>query len=116
MTTDHCDHRKTRSDEPRPTQGKRRRSAEDGFTPLRRSAEHGFTLVELMVVIVIIGLLATIVAINVHAERRQGEGDEGQADIATDRAARSTCTSFERLSIRRRREGLARAGAAARRH
>jgi len=31
----------------------------------RRSAEHGFTLVELLVVIVIIGLLATIVAINV---------------------------------------------------
>ncbi|MGV3771007.1 MAG: type II secretion system protein, partial [Sphingobium phenoxybenzoativorans] len=42
-----------------------RRSAEYGFTPVRRAAEHGFTLVELMVVIVIIGLLATIVAINV---------------------------------------------------
>src|SRR3546814_18709432 len=35
------------------------------FRSLRRSAEHGFTLVELMVVIVIIGLLATIVAVNV---------------------------------------------------
>ena len=39
--------------------------AENGSVPIRRSAEHGFTLVELMVVIVIIGLLATIVVINV---------------------------------------------------
>ena len=36
-------------------------SSEAGFTPLRRSAENGFTLVELMVVIVILGLLATLV-------------------------------------------------------
>ncbi|HTH29365.1 MAG TPA: type II secretion system protein, partial [Sphingobium sp.] len=36
-----------------------------GFMSSRRSAQMGFTLVELLVVIVIIGLLGTIVAINV---------------------------------------------------
>lgn len=36
---------------------------DSGFTSLRRSAEHGFTLVELMVVIVIIGLAASVVVL-----------------------------------------------------
>nr|WP_274518509.1 type II secretion system major pseudopilin GspG [Sphingobium sp. HDIP04] len=60
-----------------------RRSAEHGFTPLRRSAEHGFTLVELMVVIVIIGLLATIVAINVIPATDTARVEKARADIAT---------------------------------
>lgn len=60
-----------------------RRSAEHGFTPLRRSAEHGFTLVELMVVIVIIGLLATIVAINVIPAGNKARVEKAKADIAT---------------------------------
>lgn len=60
-----------------------RRSSEHGFTPLRRSAEHGFTLVELMVVIVIIGLLSTIVAINVFGALRTGNVAKAKADIAT---------------------------------
>ena len=59
-----------------------RRSAEHGFTPVRRSAEHGFTLVELMVVIVIIGLLATIVAINVIPATDTARVEKAKADIA----------------------------------
>jgi general secretion pathway protein G len=60
---------------------KRRR--EEGFTPMRRSAEHGFTLVELMVVIVILGLLATIVAINVIPQGERAKSEKAKADIAT---------------------------------
>ena len=59
---------------------KRRRN---GFTPVRRSAEHGFTLVELMVVIVIIGLLATIVALNVLPSGDTARIQKAKADIAT---------------------------------
>ena len=60
-----------------------RRSAEHGFTSARRSAEHGFTLVELMVVIVIIGLLATIVAINVLPSGDKARVVRAKADIST---------------------------------
>ncbi|MEJ7926638.1 type II secretion system major pseudopilin GspG [Sphingobium sp. AN641] len=60
-----------------------KRSAENGFTSLRRSAENGFTLVELMVVIVIIGLLATIVAINVIPATDTARVEKAKADIAT---------------------------------
>lgn len=47
----------------------------------RRDA--GFTLVELMVVIVIVGLLATIVAFNVIPLGDQGKATKARADIAT---------------------------------
>lgn len=60
-----------------------KRSAEHGFTLPRRSAEHGFTLVELLVVIVIIGLLATMVAINVIPAGNQARVEKARADIAT---------------------------------
>jgi len=60
-----------------------RRSAEHGFESSRRSAEHGFTLVELMVVIVIIGLLATIVAVNVIPATDTARVEKAKADIAT---------------------------------
>lgn len=60
-----------------------RRSAEHGFMFMRRSAEYGFTLVELMVVIVIIGLLATIVAINVIPATDTARIEKAKADIST---------------------------------
>ncbi|HEU4961607.1 MAG TPA: type II secretion system major pseudopilin GspG [Sphingomonas sp.] len=56
---------------------------EGGFTPLRRSAEHGFTLVELMVVIVIIGLLAAIVAFNVLPMGDKARIEKAKSDIST---------------------------------
>ena len=60
-----------------------KRSAESGFGSLRRSAEYGFTLVELLVVIVIIGLLGTIVAINVFGALGTSNVAKAKADIAT---------------------------------
>jgi len=45
--------------------------------------ESGFTLVELMVVILIIGLLATVVAINVLPSQDRAMAEKARADIAT---------------------------------
>lgn len=49
----------------------------------RRPSEAGFTLVELMVVIVIIGLLATVVLINVLPSQDKAMVTKARADIAT---------------------------------
>jgi general secretion pathway protein G len=49
----------------------------------RTAAEEGFTLVELMVVIVIIGLLATLVALTVLPQLGKANDQKAKADIAT---------------------------------
>ena len=51
--------------------------------PARIAAEEGFTLVELMVVIVIIGLLATLVALTVLPQLGRANAQKAKADIAT---------------------------------
>ncbi len=48
-----------------------------------REAEKGFTLIELLVVIVIIGLLGTIVAINVFGALGTSNVAKAKADIST---------------------------------
>lgn len=48
----------------------------------RRPEEAGFTLVEMMVVIVILGLLATVVAINVLPSQDKAMKEKARADVA----------------------------------
>ncbi len=50
---------------------------------LDKKREAGFTLVELMVVIVIIGLLATVVVVNVMPSQDKAMSTKASADIAT---------------------------------
>lgn len=51
--------------------------------PARRRSEDGFTLVELMVVLVIIGLLATVVLVNVMPSQDKAMVTKAKADIAS---------------------------------
>ena len=57
-------------------------SQTDRDIPEQRRRRAGFTLVELMVVIVIIGLLATVVAINVLPSQDRAMVGKARADIA----------------------------------
>ena len=54
----------------------------DSTNSNKRQKRQGFTLVELMVVIVIIGLLATVVAINVLPSQDRAMVGKAKADIA----------------------------------
>jgi general secretion pathway protein G len=53
------------------------------MTKAKSSNEDGFTLVELMVVIVILGILATVVVVNVFPATGQARATAAKADIAS---------------------------------
>jgi general secretion pathway protein G len=52
-------------------------------SPAARTAEHGFTLIEIMVVIVILGLLATLVVPNVIGASDEAKEKTARANIAS---------------------------------
>jgi general secretion pathway protein G len=71
-----------------------------------RRHEAGFTLVELMVVIVIIGLLATVVVINVLPAQDRAMTEKAKADIALIEQALDMYR-LDNLSYPRSEQGLA---------
>src|SRR5690606_34546628 len=73
--------------------------------PPRRAGAAGFTLVELMVVIVIIGLLATVVMINVMPRQDRAMVEKARADVSTLEQAAETYR-LDNLVYRRTEQGL----------
>ncbi|CAI8211899.1 MAG: Type II secretion system protein G [Alphaproteobacteria bacterium] len=49
---------------------------------MRKQAENGFSFIELMVVIVIIGLLTSVVALNVLPSQDRAMSEKARADVA----------------------------------
>jgi general secretion pathway protein G len=49
--------------------------------PLRRAAARGMTLIEIMVVLVIIGLIASVVAVNVIGQQARAQRDKAKTDV-----------------------------------
>ncbi len=74
--------------------------------PEKNLREAGFTLVELMVVIVIIGLLATVVMMNVLPSQDRAMVEKARADVAVLEQAVETYR-LEMLSFPRTDDGLA---------
>ena len=72
--------------------------------PARRRAA-GFTLIELMVVIVIIGLLATVVMINVMPSQDRAMAEKARADVSTLEQAVETYR-LDNLTYPRTEDGL----------
>ena len=72
----------------------------------QKKARAGFTLVELMVVIVIIGLLATVVAINVLPSQDRARVEKARADVAVLEQAIDTYR-LDNLSFPTDAQGLA---------
>ncbi len=71
----------------------------------RRRAEAGFTLVEVMVVVVIIGLLATVVMINVLPSQDRAMKEKARTDVAVLEQAVETYR-LENLSFPTTEQGL----------
>jgi general secretion pathway protein G len=72
----------------------------------RPASEAGFTLVELMVVVVILGLLATVVMINVLPSQDRAMREKTKADISTQEQAVETYR-LEMLAYPTTAQGLA---------
>ncbi len=72
----------------------------------RLASEAGFTLVELMVVVVILGLLATVVMINVLPSQDRAMREKAKADISTLEQALDTYR-LEMLAYPTTSQGLA---------
>lgn len=71
----------------------------------RFSPQRGFTLVELMVVVVILGILATVVVINVMPSQDRAMAEKARADIATLEQALETYR-LDNLAYPAQRDGL----------
>ena len=77
------------------------------MSPARRTSrrQRGFTLVELMVVIVIIGLLATVVMVNVMPSQDRAMVEKARADVSVLEQAVETYR-LENLAYPRTEQGL----------